>query len=321
MKEIISVKDISKSFHGNKVLDKVSFSIQGGEIFGLLGPNGAGKSTLAKIILGLIREDSGSIKFNLNGSMDEQEKKNSISLVPQEESFFKDFTVKQNILFFASLYGIDSNNKSIEGLLEWLNLKKFEDKKANTLSGGYRKLLNIACSLVNNPGVIFMDEPTVGLDPSIRRELWGIILGLNESGKTIVLTTHYMREAEELCDRTAIINEGKVLVIDAPKKLINTYGGVKVFVFTLSSTPSKELISSIKSLIPASSIKCIQDKLIISVSEKEALIDIAKFHKIITGNGFTVKEFTLKEPGLEEVFLHLVEKEGIRHGITEDSIK
>ncbi|MBU1120934.1 MAG: ABC transporter ATP-binding protein [archaeon] len=321
MNEIISVKDISKSFHGTKVLDKVSFSIRDGEIFGLLGPNGAGKSTLTKIILGLVKEDSGSIKFNLNGNLDEQEKKSLISLVPQEESFFKDFTVKQNILFFASLYGINSNDESIKGLIEWLNLKKFEDKKAIHLSGGYRKLLNIACSLVNNPRIIFMDEPTVGLDPSIRRELWGIILGLNESGKTIVLTTHYMREAEELCDRTAVINEGKVLVVDAPKKLIKSYGGVKVFVFTLSSKPSPALISSIKALIPNSSIKAIQNKLIISVSEEEALVDIAKLSRIIGGAGFNVQEFTLKEPGMEEVFLHLVEKAGMKHELTEDSIE
>jgi len=217
---IVEVKHISKSYKNRMVLSDVSLSIAPNEIFGLLGPNGAGKSTLIKIITGYYIKNNGSIKIKDKiFELHKNELLASIGLVPQEEQFYRDFTVRENIEFFGSLYHLDKKQKeaTIEHLLEWLNLSDLADEKAKHLSGGYRRLLNIACSLVHDPEIIFFDEPTVGLDPNMRKTFWEKIRDLKKEGKTICITTHYMDEAEYLCDRITLIVKGKTLIVGKPQ--------------------------------------------------------------------------------------------------------
>lgn len=223
---IIEVKSVTKSFDTQIVLKGLSFSIKKGEILGLLGPNAAGKSTISKIIMGILKADSGKILYNDNElNYNKNIISSKFSLVPQEEFFYKDFTVKENLNFFGLIYNLSNSEIETrsEELISWFNLSRFRNKKAKDMSGGYRRLLNIAVSLVHDPEVIFLDEPTVALDPSVRKDIWDKIIELKNKGKTIVITTHYIEEAEVLCDNVVLLMEGKILQEGAPKKLIHKY--------------------------------------------------------------------------------------------------
>ena len=228
MENILEAKAITKSFKAQQVLKGISFEIKEGEILGLLGPNAAGKSTLSKIVMGRLKADSGKIFFEGN---DLNYNKNIISkhfsLVPQEEYFYKDFTIKENLDFFGMIYNLDETERENrrEYLIKWLGLSRFRNKRAVDLSGGYRRLLNIACSLCHDPKIIFMDEPTVALDPAARKDIWDKIFELKKQGKTIVITTHYIHEAEYLCDNVILMMEGKVLEQGNPKELKKKYKG------------------------------------------------------------------------------------------------
>ena len=209
----LEVKGITKSYGKFKVLGGVSLNVAEGEIFGFLGPNGAGKSTLIKILLGFEKQNSGSFSFSLGGkTLLNSEVKKRVSIVPQDLCFYLDFSVEKNLEIMGALYGLGGMelHKRIECLLETWSLKGFRSRRAKNLSGGYKRLLNIACGLINDPAIIFLDEPTVGLDPKIRKTFWEKIINLKTEGKTIILTTHYMDEAEQLCDRVALIVKGKI---------------------------------------------------------------------------------------------------------------
>jgi ABC-2 type transport system ATP-binding protein len=215
------INKITKDFGKTRVLDQVSLNVEEGEIFGLLGPNGAGKSTMIKVLLGFEKASSGDFAYYREGKkVSEPETKKTVSIVPQKLCFYRNFSVEKNLEVMGSLYGLRGKKLStrIEALLERWNLKSFRRKKASHLSGGYQRLLNIACGLINDPSIIFLDEPTVGLDPKIRKAFWKKISGLKQQGKTVLLTTHYMDEAEYLCGRIALIVKGKIrLVLSVPE--------------------------------------------------------------------------------------------------------
>ncbi|MDP6670603.1 MAG: ABC transporter ATP-binding protein [archaeon] len=209
----LEVNKITKSYGKFKVLDGVSLKLPEGEIFGFLGPNGAGKSTLIRILLDFEKQDSGSFSFSLAGKkLLNKEVKKKVSIVPQDLCFYLDFSVEKNLEIMGALYGLGGIklHERIERLLETWSLKRFRSRRAKNLSGGYKRLLNLACGLINDPAIIFLDEPTVGLDPKIRKTFWKKIVQLRTKGKTIIITTHYMDEAEVLCDRVALIVKGKI---------------------------------------------------------------------------------------------------------------
>lgn len=226
MNPILEAKSITKSFRDQTVLKGVSFEVKKGEILGLLGPNAAGKSTLSKIFMGQLKANSGKIFFEGNELL---YNKNIISkhfsIVPQEEYFYRDFTIKENLDFFGMIYNLDETERENqrEHLIKWFGLSKFRNKRSGELSGGYRRLLNIACSLCHDPKIIFMDEPTVALDPAARMDIWKKIFELKKQGKTIVITTHYIQEAEYLCDNVIMLMDGIVLEKGNPKKLNSKY--------------------------------------------------------------------------------------------------
>lgn len=229
---IISIDNVCKNYKAKKALDNVSLNIKNGELFGLLGVNGAGKTTLIKILCGLTKKTSGTItinNFNLDKEIDKI--KEIIDISPQETSVANNLTVKENLEFFANIY---NNNyvKTINEIIDIFNLNEVLNQRAKTLSGGYKRRLSIAIALISKPKILFLDEPTLGLDVFARRELWNIIKKLQKN-ITIILTSHYLEEIENLCDRVAILSNGKLLktgTIEEIKQITNTQNFEDAFI-------------------------------------------------------------------------------------------
>lgn len=216
----IKVNNITKKFKDKIALDGVSFTVKEGELFGLLGTNGAGKTTLVKILSTLLRATDGSANiFGLDTQIDAYKIREIINVCPQETAVAPNLSVLENLNFMAGVYKIENKEQVINELIQTFKFNEVLKKKAKTLSGGWQRKLSIALSLISSPKVLFLDEPTLGLDVISRKELWKVIENLK--GKmTIFLTTHYMEEAESLCDRVAILCDGKLKALDTPKNLI-----------------------------------------------------------------------------------------------------
>ena len=228
---IITIDNVCKNYKTKKALDNVSLSIKQGELFGLLGVNGAGKTTLIKILCGLTRKTSGTITIN-NFNLDEEidKIKEIIDVSPQETSVANNLTVKENLEFFANIY--NNNANTIKEIVDIFNLNEVLNQRAKTLSGGYKRRLSIAIALISKPKILFLDEPTLGLDVFARRELWNIIKKLQKN-ITIILTSHYLEEIENLCDRVAILSNGKLLktgTIEEIKQITNTQNFEDAFI-------------------------------------------------------------------------------------------
>ncbi len=208
--DVITIDNVCKNYKSKKALDNVCLAIKQGELFGLLGVNGAGKTTLIKILCGLTKKTSGTVtinNFNLDKDIDKI--KEIIDISPQETSVANNLTVKENLEFFANIYS-NNDDSTINEIVDIFNLNEVLNQRAKTLSGGYKRRLSIAIALISKPQILFLDEPTLGLDVFARRELWGIIKKLKNS-ITIILTSHYLEEIENLCDRVAILSNGKLL--------------------------------------------------------------------------------------------------------------
>ena len=229
---IITIDNVCKNYKAKKALDNVSLSIKQGELFGLLGVNGAGKTTLIKILCGLTRKTSGTItinNFNLDKEIDKI--KEIIDISPQETSVANNLTVKENLEFFANIYNNNDSN-TINEIVDIFNLNEVLNQRAKTLSGGYKRRLSIAIALISKPKILFLDEPTLGLDVFARRELWNIIKKLQKN-ITIILTSHYLEEIENLCDRVAVLSNGKLLktgTIEEIKQITNTQNFEDAFI-------------------------------------------------------------------------------------------
>lgn len=215
---IIQVEKLVKTYSGKNVVNGVSFDVMEGEIFGILGPNGAGKSTILEMIETLRKIDSGKVTLDgIDVAKDPKKVKKIIGIQLQNTAFMEKLNLNEQLRMSASFYGVSINTRA---LLESVNLLEHAKKYPEQLSGGQRQRFAIASALVNTPRVLFLDEPTTGLDPQARRNLWELVQDIKKRGITVVLTTHYMEEAELLCDRLAIMDEGEIKVIDSPKNLI-----------------------------------------------------------------------------------------------------
>ena len=218
---VVEVKNLTKKYNEKSIaLDDVSLDIKEGEILGILGPNGSGKTTLINSILGLIKYQKGDIK--LFGKHLDNETKSKIGIVPQELAFFDTLSTEENIDFFCSLYIKDSKLRKqyVKDAIDFVSLNGHEKKTAKSLSGGLKRRLNIACGIVHKPSLIFLDEPTVAIDPQSRNFILEGLKTLNKNGATIVYTTHYMEEAEILCDRIAIMDIAKFSIIGTKSEII-----------------------------------------------------------------------------------------------------
>lgn len=231
MEEVISVRNLVKKYGNLTAVDNISFNVMRGEIFSMLGPNGAGKTTTVEI-LECIREPTSGEVFVLGEDVSKDDRakevKRRIGVLPQDFNALGRLTVKENLEFFAEIY---DKHLDISEILEMLGLKEWEKVRFDKLSGGLKQRVGVAAAFINDPEIVFLDEPTTGLDPDIRRATWDFIREMKKRGKTIFLTTHYMEEAEQLADRIAIIVKGKIVALDTPSNLIASYGGPKTLVF------------------------------------------------------------------------------------------
>ncbi|HEY5772984.1 MAG TPA: ABC transporter ATP-binding protein, partial [Chitinophagaceae bacterium] len=220
MKEtIIKVKGLVKNYGNFQAVKGISFDVQEGEIFGLLGPNGAGKSTTLEIIETLREKTSGEVWVNgFNLDKDPDEIKKIIGVQLQTSGYYPNLNLVELIALFNGLY---NRNVDPMSLLEMVNLKDKAKAKVKELSGGQKQRFSVATTLINDPKIVFLDEPTTGLDPQARRNLWDLVRNIRDKGTTVIITTHYMDEAEVLCDRVAIIDAGKIIAMDSPDRLID----------------------------------------------------------------------------------------------------
>ena len=228
MHAAISVKNISKCYGALQALDNVSLTIGSGEFFGLLGPNGAGKTTLISILAGLVSADSGSAAImGANVQADFRQARRMLGVVPQELVFDPFFTVRETLQFQSGYFGIKNNEAWIDEIIANLGLTNKADSNMRSLSGGMKRRVLVAQALVHRPPVIILDEPTAGVDVELRQSLWQFISRLNQDGHTIVLTTHYLEEAEALCQRIAMLKQGKIVALDTTANLLSRYCSVK----------------------------------------------------------------------------------------------
>jgi lipooligosaccharide transport system ATP-binding protein len=223
MRAIIEVHSLHKSYAGLRVVDNISISIQRGECYGLLGPNGAGKSTTLRLLLGLTDPDGGTVTL-LNQEVPRlaREARLRIGVVPQIDNLDPDFTVEENLLVYGRYFGMSEREieTRLPMLLEFANLTSKRNAMVPTLSGGMKRRLSLARALVNDPDIIFLDEPTTGLDPQARHLIWQRLRELTSQGKTLLLTTHFMEEAERLCHRLGILDHGRMIAEDTPREMI-----------------------------------------------------------------------------------------------------
>jgi len=222
--EAVQATELTKVIKEKIIVDRITFSVREGEIFGLLGANGSGKTTTFNMLAGLLAPSSGTVTILGKTLKELQKTKSEIGFVTQENSIYETLTVRENIEFFASQFGVSDKKKMGRQLLEQMKLSEKSEVVAARLSGGMKKRLNIGCSLVHDPRVLFLDEPTVGLDPVVRREIWAVIKQLHAAKKTIIITSHYMEEIEHLCDRVAIMFAGRIVDSGTPAELKKKYG-------------------------------------------------------------------------------------------------
>jgi len=247
----IEIDSVTKRFEDTVAVDNLSMSVAKGELFGLLGPNGAGKSTLTKMMSGMLNPTSGTIKVGQYSIQKEPMKvKELLGVVPQDIVLYDYLNAKENLSFYGRLYGLSGKKlkNRIEELLKFTQLdEKAVKRHVSTYSGGMKRRVNIAAALLHEPQVLLLDEPTAGLDPQNKHALWEIIQTLKKQGKTIVLTTHMMDEAEELCDRVAIMDHGKIIALGSPSQLVRK-GKMENTITVVPDKISPKLIELIKSI-------------------------------------------------------------------------
>ena len=236
---MIVVENLRKSFGALVAVDGVSFELQTGETFGLLGPNGAGKTTTINMIVGVLKPDGGAIKIDGSNDPTQASVRRAIGNAPQKIALYEELTGEENLRFFGKTYGLSGKRlaERVEWSLEFSGLTDRRKDRVRTYSGGMARRLNMACALVHDPPVLLLDEPTVGVDPQSRNAIFNSIEALKKQGRTIVYTTHYMEEAQRLCDRVAIIDHGKVLDIDTVSGLIEKHGGNSVVEAEMTKPP------------------------------------------------------------------------------------
>ena len=305
---IIEVKNLTKELDGFKAVDNISFDVEEGEIFGLLGPNGAGKTTTIKMLTTLLTPTSGEGRVCGFDILKERDKvRNSIGIVFQEPALDNRLTGRENLDFHARLYELDkkTRQKRIEEVLEMVELKDKADIIVRDYSGGMQRRLEIARGLMHYPKVLFLDEPTLGLDAQTRRHIWDYILKLNQREKiTIILTTHYMEEADYLCRRMAIIDFGRIVALDTPENLKNILGGD---VISVEVEPAEKAFSAFQKIPWAK--KVTQHNGVIDLNCEQGEKKIPLLMKIDQKElGFEIKSISLRKPTLEDVFLHFTGK-------------
>ena len=293
----IEVEGLTKIYGDLKAVDNISFKVKKGEVFAFLGPNGAGKTTTVEIIEGIRNPTSGKIKvLGYDISKTTKEIKERIGVLPQEFISFERLTVKETLLYFSRLY---KKRADIEQIIDLIDLRDKKNAQYHTLSGGLKQRVGVAIALVNDPDIVFLDEPTTGLDPRARRDVWNAIAGLKNQGKTVFLTTHYMEEAEYLADHIAIIHKGKIVAEGTLEELIKKYGGKSILL--IKGCKTKEVMSVLQN-IGYDEMSAKNGTVEVKIKKRDVVIDIL-FH--LREKNLYYREVDIKHSDLEDVFLNL----------------
>ncbi|MFO3790906.1 ABC transporter ATP-binding protein [Bacillus mojavensis] len=304
---MLQAENIKKAYGKKTIVKGISFSLKKGESFGLLGPNGAGKSTTISMISGLVPLDGGEI--TVGGYVigkDTNKAKQKIGIVPQEIALYPTLTAQENLVFWGKMYGLthgEAKKRSAE-VLEYVGLTERAKEKIETFSGGMKRRINIGAALMHKPELLIMDEPTVGIDPQSRNHILETVKQLNETGMTVIYTSHYMEEVEYLCDRIGIIDQGEMIAIGTKTDLCSRLGGDTIIQMTVSRT-DEGFLSAVRSLAHVNDV---------TVSESELKIEVAAAHheKVVTSlltkaaaHQTNLLSLQVQEPNLERLFLNL----------------
>ena len=296
---MIRADNLSKCYGDVVAVDDVSFEVSKGETFGLLGPNGAGKTTTIKILCGLLKPDAGSV--TLDGKTDPglMEVRMSLGVVPQTLAIYEELSAQQNLLFFGRLYGLSGRElkERMKDRLEIAGLGQRSAERVSKYSGGMKRRLNIICSLMHDPPILLLDEPTVGVDPQSRNLIFDTIEDMKKQGRTIIYTTHYMEEAQRLCDRVAILDHGKILDMDNIENLISKHGGPSHIEADCEEKPSN--LDKIRSFVENKDIHLEGDTLRFATGRP--MESLAKLNR----SGMRFRSLKVQTANLEDVFLNL----------------
>jgi ABC-2 type transport system ATP-binding protein len=298
------LRGLRKSFAEVVAVDGLDLQVTRGECFGLLGPNGAGKTTTIEICEGLTPPDAGTVELlGMNWARNEEELRQRIGIQLQETQFPDKLTVDEVLRLFRSFF---RHGIPVEESIRTAQLEEKRHARVGTLSGGQKQRLAMACALVGDPELLFLDEPTTGLDPQARRHLWDLVDGLKQAGRTIILTTHYMDEAERLCDRVAIMDHGRIIALDSPQQLIASVGGEHIVEFALSGHDSGDGKVDAALLTAIAGVQSHRvDAGLHQLSVRELHTTVPLIFATLDGQGLHLSEFRTHSATLEDVFVGL----------------
>jgi ABC-2 type transport system ATP-binding protein len=307
MMSILEVRGLRKTYGPITAVHDISFEVQAGEVFTIIGPNGAGKTTTLEMIEGLQEPDAGAITFDgLTWAKDAERIKFRIGVQPQSSAMFDLLTVEENLDLFATFY---PKSRTTAEVLEMINLTEHKKKRVKALSGGQKQRLAIGLGMISDPEIIFLDEPTTGLDPQARRNIWDIILKLKTMGKTTILTTHYMEEAEKLSDRVCIVDQGRVVSLDTPAALIDRLTKEREVRLTFQDGEEAAIATEQVAQNQPTVVRTAREGTTLqlwTVQPEETLYGVFGFTK---ERGYRVEQVSIREMSLEDVFIAFTGKE------------
>ena len=300
----IEIQNLNKTYKSSskyiKALLNVNLNIKCGSFYGLLGPNGAGKSTIINILGGTVTKDKGNLKiWGLNIDTHRKQSKLAIGIVPQELNIDAFFTPKDQLELQAGLFNVPKKDRVTDYILELMELTDKANEYSRKLSGGMRRRLLVAKAMVHNPPIIILDEPTAGVDIELRQKLWNNFKKLNKQGVTIILTTHYLEEAETLCDEIAIIHKGKIVANDNKRNLLKLIDK-KILIMKFEESPNKTLINALSKFGETKILKKVCE-----ITFKPTKVSIDKILKVTKNHGLTILDLQTKDANLEDVFMSL----------------
>ncbi len=301
----IEISNLKKSFGEIKAVAGASFTVREGEIFSLLGPNGAGKTTTISMLSTLLRPDEGDALILGHSIREEPMKvKESLGVVPQEIALYEDLSAKENLMFWGKMYGLRGAalKKRVDEILETIGLADRQNGRVGKFSGGMKRRVNIGVALLHKPKIIYMDEPTVGIDPQSRRSILDSVVALKDQGMTVLYTTHNMDEAQELSDHIAIMDHGKIIVQGTHDELVKLVGQSDRIVLTTNAEPVR-MIEIWKQTVGVDSISAEDGKLTLLVDDSNRVLP--RLFEIAAVNGYRITSVEIELPNLESVFLHL----------------
>ncbi len=307
MPSILEVQNLAKSYGDSNAVKGISFDIKEGEIFSLLGPNGAGKTTTISMLSTLYTPSSGDATIGGHSiTKDPMEVKKVIGVVPQDLALYEDLTAKENLIFWGQMYGLSGKtlNNRVDEVLEQIGLVDKANNRVKTYSGGMKRRVNIGVGLLHKPRLLFMDEPTVGIDPQSRRAILDTVKDLNQQGMTVLYTTHYMEEAAELSNRVGIIDHGELIALGTQDELTKQVGQTDTLILHISENEDADAL--------ANSLKGMPDILEANATDHEVSIITPQAENILASvvskaneRGIKIRSIDIREPNLEAVFLHL----------------